>query len=65
MSHLSDCKMYLSAIISMRESPAPTHFCVELVGEHVRPRPLVLTRVQPKFVQHPSSPACFTGTHSP
>lgn len=29
-SHLSDCSMYLSAMISTRESPAPPHFCVTL-----------------------------------
>jgi hypothetical protein len=51
-SHLCDCKRYLSAMISMRESSAPTHFCVELVGEHVRPPvlPLVLTPLQPKSI---------------
>jgi hypothetical protein len=63
--------MYLSAMVSLRESPAPTHFCVALVGEHVRPPvcPLVLTHVQPKFVHLLWSTGVqvevFTRTRSP
>lgn len=36
-SHLSECRTYLSAMISMLESPAHTQFCVALVGEHSSP----------------------------